>query len=267
MNRTNTYGAIASRIKKGFTLIEVLVAGSVLFIVSAAVVGLSNSIIQGTAVTTDAATANRLATEGLEIITKIRDDQIKQASYESGRFIWFEPAETVDNYGWYRLEEAIANSNSWQLQRQNSLPNVLSIGGETFDLNQAQPLPVGTIDFYRIICVEAVAGSDNQAETELNCNTRSNTEQIADDGDRSTAVLTNECFSEGTTTTEYKEDLYCQFSKDSINRNKITTTANEKIIPDGNAVKVRSLVIWNDRGSYRSAAAATLFTNWQSVVN
>ncbi|MEX1052199.1 MAG: prepilin-type N-terminal cleavage/methylation domain-containing protein [Patescibacteria group bacterium] len=251
--------------KQAFTLIEVLVAGSVLFIVSAAVVGLSNSIIQGTAVTTDAAVANRLATEGLEIITKIRDDQNKQASYESGRFIWFAPAESVDDYGWYRLEEAVANSNSWQLQHQTSLPNVLDTAAVGFDVAQAQPLPVGTINFYRLICVEAVAATDNQAEGVLNCNTRANTEQIVNDGDRQEAVITNNCFSEGPTQNQYREDLYCQFSKDSINRNKISTT--KKIIPDGNAVRVRSVVIWNDRGDYRVAATATLFTNWQSVVN
>lgn len=254
-------------IKRAFTLIEVLVAGSVLFIVSAAVVGLSNSIIQGTALTTDEATANRLSTEGLEIVTKIRDDQLKQATYQSGRFIWFEPAESVDDYGWYKLDEVVANSNAWLLQRQATLPNVIDTVDGTFDVTLAQRLSVGTIDFYRLICVEAVGGTDNQDEKSLNCNTRSNVEQIVNDGDRSTAVLTNECFSEGATANAYKEDIYCQFTKDSINRNQITTAANEKIIPDGNAVKVRSLVFWNDRGNYRVSSTATLFTNWQSVVD
>ncbi len=257
------------KIKNSFTLIEVLVAGSVLFIVSAAVVGLSNSIIQGTALTTDEAVANRLSTEGLEVVTKIRDDQLKQASYQSGRFVWFDPAETSAGYGWYMLEEETANPNSWQLQPQSALPNVINTADGTFDVAQAQHLPVGTIDFYRLICVEAVAGSDNQADGSLNCNTRSNPGDppiIVNDGDRQLAVLTNNCFSDGANANEYKEDIYCQFTETSINRNRITTT-NEKIIPDGNAVKVRSVVVWNDKGRYRSSATATLFTNWQSVVD
>lgn len=260
------------QIKRAFTLIEVLVAGSILFIVSAAVVGLSNSIIQGTALTTDETVANRLSTAGLEIVTKIRDDKIKNASYDlpgqTGEFVWFDQAESSSNYGWYALSEP--TTNSWTLgTKLSQLSNTIPLEDTTTItalLASAQKQTVGIIDFYQLICVEAVAGTDNQDDQELNCNTRSDTSQIINDGDRSSAVQNNDCFSGSGT--GYEEDLYCQFTKDSINRNRIVVVGtNDKIVSDGNAVKVRSVVLWNDKGTYRTVSTATLFTNWQSVAD
>ena len=241
-------------IKRSFTLIEVLVASSVLFIVSAAVVGLSNSIIQGTSVTADTASANRLATEGLELITKIRDDKVKNADFRSGVFIWFDQVEESSDYGWYKLEkeEFPFGNTDWQLTRETETAYGNIIDLTEFDVRGAEKIRLGLIDYYRLICVEAIAAENDQDDSSLNCNTVSGGE-VVNDGVRD---VISACY-----TGSSPGDIFCKFTKDSLNKNRLGT---DKKIPDGNAVKIRSVVLWNDRDVYRTTEISTILTNWQS---
>lgn len=252
--------------KRGFTLIEVLVASSVLFIVSAAVVGLSNSIIQGTSVTADSATANRLATEGLELVTKIRDDKVKNANFTTGKFIWFDPVELYDKYGWYKLGETFPGNNIWELIEENSYndPDTKNtIDLTSFDPQNMEYLPVDSIDYYRLICVEGVAAGNEQEDTLLGCNiiTIGGGALTVDDGDRDSSQPG--CYDPGDTINLFREDTFCLFTQNSLNKNQV---GEDKRISDGNAVKIRSVVIWNDKDTYRSTDIATLLTNWQSFI-
>lgn len=253
--------------KSAFTLIEVLVAGSILFVVSAAVVGLSNSIIQGTAITTDEASANRLATQGLELITKIRDDQAKSGGFtDTGKFIWFAPVEDPAEYGWWQLSENPPSSNAWDLDLDDDFSNVIdtTVGEFNPDLAEAILLNdtagANQITFYRFICIEALAAESNQEDGLLNCNTAkvNNNNLPVIDGTRDNP---ESCYSVEVGST-VNEDIYCQFTEESLNRNRVITG---KIIPDGNAVKVRSVVIWQDRDIYRQTEISTILTNWQSI--
>jgi type II secretory pathway pseudopilin PulG len=244
--------------KKAFTLLEVLVAGSILFIVSAAVVGLSNSIIQGTALTTDQATANRLATQGLELVTKIRDDNVKNGNFTEGRFIWFEPVTEATDYGWWQLEEI---SNNWQINKDEIDFPDNQIDLSDFDSTKAEKLSVDQIDFYRFICVEAWAANAflNEEQTIL-CNAQSDSSGFIDviDGTRSEI---DSCFAASVGTT-YNKDSYCEFTAESLNRNR--SVGDQKLIPNGNAVRVRSIVVWEDRDQFHVSQVATALTNWRS---
>lgn len=244
--------------RRAFTLLEVLVAGSILFIVSAAVVGLSNSIIQGTALTTDQATANRLATQGLELVTKIRDDNVKQGNFTDGRFVWFEPVNEATDYGWWQLSEI---SNSWQLNKDEIEFPDNSIDLTDFSEANAEKLSVDQIDFYRFICVEALAANSLPgADQRIVCNGQADGSGFIDviDGTRSEI---DSCFA-GSLGITYNKDSYCEFTAESVNRNR--TIDDDKFIPNGNAVKVRSIVVWEDRDEFHSAEVATLLTNWRS---
>lgn len=247
-------------IKKSFTLIEVLVASSILFIVSAAVVGLSNSIIQGTSVTADSATANRLATEGLELITKIRDDNLKNASFESGKFIWLDEVEFSNEYGWYTLDETSIGTNIWELTRSSDYNDPIlqnnTIVMSSFNMTGAVSELVGLVDYHKLICIEAVGAVNDQEEGILSCNTAAERTLMVDDGNRNSA--NPGCYDEGTVG---EKDIFCLFTKDSLNKNRL---GEDKRISDGNAVKIRSVVLWNDKDNYRVTEVATILTNWQS---
>lgn len=244
--------------KRAFTLLEVLVAGSILFIVSAAVVGLSNSIIQGTALTTDQATANRLATQGLELVTKIRDDNVKQGNFNDGRFVWFEPVNEATDYGWWQLGEV---SNSWQINKDEIDFSTNEIDLTDFDSTKAEKQTVDQIDFYRFICVEALAADSFIGEDQkIFCNAQNDGGSYIDviDGTRSEI---DSCFA-GSLGTTYNKDSYCEFTDESLNRNRIS--GGDKFIPNGNAVRVRSIVVWEDRDEFHIAQVATMLTNWRS---
>ncbi|MEX1123747.1 MAG: prepilin-type N-terminal cleavage/methylation domain-containing protein [Patescibacteria group bacterium] len=246
---------------KAFTLIEVLVASSILFIVSAAVVGLSNSIIQGTAITADQASANSLATEAIELTTKIRNDTVKGGGFNTpgseGKFIWFAPAEDPIEYGWYQLGEDPVTPNKWSLNYDGAdFGNVIDTTTADFDPTLAETITVGQVTYYRFTCIEALAAEADQQDGLLNCNT------IKDGNDYNAVIdgtrdLPSECYSGDNI---WEEDIYCKFTKPSLNYNRVV---QDKLIPDGNAVKVRSIVIWQDKDIYRSSEIATILTNWQ----
>jgi type II secretory pathway pseudopilin PulG len=251
---------MTNRTLRAFTLLEVLVAGSILFIVSAAVVGLSNSIIQGTALTTDQATANRLATQGLELVTKLRDDNIKNGNFTDGNFVWFEPVAQAADYGWWQLGEI---GGSWQLDKDEIDFPQNEINLATLDGTKAEKLSVDQIDFHRFICVEALAANAfTDEEQKIFCNAQNDGNGFIDVNDGTRSEITN-CFA-GSVGLTYNKDSYCEFTSESLNRNR--ATGEDKFIPNGNAVKLRSIVIWEDRDQFHTSEVSTLLTNWQSFV-
>ncbi|MDO8650274.1 MAG: hypothetical protein Q7K33_03105, partial [Candidatus Berkelbacteria bacterium] len=60
--------------RRGFSLLETLIATGVLIVVVMGVMSLSNSLIVGTVVNADKTIINRWASEGIELTQKIRDD-------------------------------------------------------------------------------------------------------------------------------------------------------------------------------------------------
>jgi len=238
----------------GFSLLETLIATGILIIVSAAIVALSNSLIQGTIIAADKTITNRWAAEGLERVAKLRDDNIKSRRYSSdGLPLWLELEVNqileADQYGWYTLAD---NGGRWSLTRSPAAPQ----------LQKAQALTTGealnsdVLVGYRLICIEAVGATgqtdrSDSGDSMIRCNTGEppNHTVIASDGDR--ANLGPDCS---------LEDRFCQMTKPSLNLNRLNQT---QIIPAGNAVKVRSVIVWVDKGVYRVANLATLLTNWR----
>lgn len=246
---------------RAFTLLEVLVAGSILLIVTAAVVGLSNSIIQGTSVNADQATAGRLASQGIELVTKIRDDTVKKGNFSLGEFVWFEPAERSSSYGWWQLAQS---GNAWTISNDELDFRGNSIDLTSFDEKKAEKLSVDQIDFYRFVCVEALAASNYFDDQKIYCNTQKIDNDTRDIND-GTRTEKDECLLYSVGITTVNKDSYCDFTAESINRYRVGST--NKYIPNGNAVKVRSIVVWSDRGEYQKSELSTILTNWRSYSN
>jgi prepilin-type N-terminal cleavage/methylation domain-containing protein len=235
--------------KKGFTLLEVLVAAGILFIVGSATVGLTNSIIQGTAQTSSETVANRLASEGLELVAKKRDDTVKAAV---GDDPWFAYASAVNQYGWY----AVSPNGTLTATGLNLVP-LLSVVTTATSLPVEVKQSVGNQDYYRLICIEAVGATVPTAanDTQTHCNTKLDG-SAKDDGNRNAPSLTTCAAPAGT-------DTYCEITTASLSRNRVGTLA----IPPGNAVKIRSVVIWQDKELFRVSDVATFLTNWKSTLD
>lgn len=236
----------AAKLKKlnAFTLLEVLIALGVLFIVGSAVVSLSNSLIQGTVRVADTTVTNLWTAEGLELVSKIRDDNFRSPSSNEPN-LWIEGASTTDDYGWYFLQED--GVNKWKLVKA-SLGNTVRVGeaysgGDSIERKTSEEI-VAT----RLICIEAIQAASPATSTEISCNTSLDGSPILNDGSR-TAL--SDCDA---------ADYYCNQTKDSLNLNNLSST----IIPAGNAVKVRSVVIWPHRNDYRTDSMAMFLTNWRS---
>lgn len=237
------------KFRSAFTLLEVLVAGGVLFIVTAAVVSLSNTIIQGTGHNADRTEVNRWASEGMELVTKIRNDSVKTGGVLIGQDkIWFGPAESNVNYGWYRLEEQTAgNTTSWQLVKTDADKHLHFNQVATY---AGLPLQNQALVGYRLICIEAYGATDQSSDADyLNCNTADEAgTNAATDGDR---LVTGSC---------QTDDVYCLASFDSLNRNR---QSRFRYIPSGNVVKVRTVVVWNERNQYQSTEIGSILSNWK----
>ncbi len=238
--------------RKGFTLLEVLVAGGVLFIVSSAVVGLSNSIIQGTGRNADRTVTNRWATEGLELTNKVRIDSLKIGGTPvANENIWFAPAADWGDYGWYKLREPNNAGLNWRLEyvdntvhlRLNLVPG--KFVGE-------DPLKSQELIAYRLICVEAYGATRADAGPDhVDCNRKPNTAgSIMTDGDRNNV---SGC---------QPGDIYCDQPRDSLNANQAGNPV-AKFVPPGNVVKVRSVVVWQDRTDWQATELGTVMTNWK----
>lgn len=237
--------------RRGFTLLEVLVAAGVLFIVSSAVVGLSNSIIQGTGRNADRTVINRWASEGLELVNKIRTESVKNGgTVVSGEKIWFAPAAEVATYGWYLLRDPGPNTSWTLVPLDNTVHLALNSFPTLFKNRGIFPLSSQGLEAYRLICVEAYGATDQSSDSDyINCNSKNEAgNSIASDGDRS---LLGACQS---------GDLYCSATKDSLNRN---SKSGSRLVPPGNVVKVRSVIVWQDRNDWQVADLGTIFTNWK----
>lgn len=246
--------------KRGFTLLEVLIAGGILFIVSTAVVGLSNSIVQGTSSTNDKTQISLWAQSGLDLMAKIRDDNVASST---GDTPWLAQAvnDNANPYGWYYLNPN-ANCQSWSLTKYPA-GQTLAIA-DIINNKIAEPMErcnTGTsLAAYRLICIEAYSASDVAKGDSINCNTNSNGDQL-NDGDR-----TNVTDCQTSITVGQPNDDYCQLTKPSLNRGKQTNEL-QTFIPSGNALKIRSVIVWQDRGSYRAFDLGTLLTNWKTIGN
>lgn len=248
MSRPNT-----PTFKQGFTLLEVLIAGAVLFLVASAVIGLNNSILQGTSINADQTSTSAWAAEGLELASKIRDDTARlHQNFVNGDPIWFSPAYSTSLYGWYRLEQTGTPANpSWQLAQIQPNPgaeiNLDDLNNNIIDTGA--PLTANGITAYRLICIESYAAVDTAPAGKSRCNADANGALIASDGSRTSVSSCD---------TQY--DLYCNYTKSSLNKNKLSTLQNN-FIPAGNAVKIRSMVAWQDRGQFRTYDISSLLTN------
>ncbi|MEK7171238.1 MAG: prepilin-type N-terminal cleavage/methylation domain-containing protein [Patescibacteria group bacterium] len=233
--------------KRGFSLLETLIATGILVVVVLAVTSLSNSLIVGTISNADKTIINRWNAEGIELTKKIRDDNLlNKDTIKDPLANWFTPAIKTSSYGWYVLEVG-DTSNTWKLTPVAGYTNkfgrielIAGLIGEELTSDQT----IG----HRFICVEAVRAQVERKNDNFYCNTNDRLAPITSDGDRTKL------------STCQTEDLYCAMTKESINRN---TLATGKIIPPGNAVKIRSVIIWEDKGSFKSSSLATMITNWK----
>lgn len=198
-------------IKRAFTLIETLIAAGVLFVAGSATVSLSNSLSTGTIANADLTVTNRWASEGLEVVSKIRDDNVllNKKDPTTGEPVWFEPATggLTNGYGWYKL---VGDSTTgWYLEQ---LPS-----DQRFKLTFDQLPTLGLTDrsglmtsdaltAWRLICFETASATVSGSETkegELPCNLNDDGDPD-DDGDPGGTPQP----------TCLPEDLYCQVVDD-----------------------------------------------------
>lgn len=231
---------------KAFTLLEVLIAVGVLFIIGSAVLSLSNTLIQGTVGTADATVTNLWAAEGLELVAKNRDDRLKDDASQP----WLEQATTYADYGWYRVA---LNGTAVVMTRADFNGN-----NRKLKISKAEALAAGdsmtseSLTASRLVCVEAVgADSNNDSLTndQLGCNLNDAGTAAFNDGLRQ---ITTDCRT---------TDVYCLMTKASLNRNNSQTV----FTPAGSAVKVRSVLVWQNQFGYQTSELATMLTNWRSV--
>lgn len=234
--------------RRAFSLLETLIATGVLIIVILAVIALSNSLIAGTVANADRTIINRWNAEGLELVKKIRDDNVTGRVIDpiTGLPAWFKQAtkDTGSDYGWYKL--STTDQETWKLD--GPIPSGLTIDSAVFH-DSGEPLTSDKTVGYRLVCVEAVGASAILEVTNpdsFQCNTNSG--GTVNDGSRSN------------TTSCQSGDFYCQMTQSSVNKNRLVQS---NLIPAGNAVKVRSVIVWFDKDLVRSSSLATLITNWK----
>lgn len=255
----------ASR-QNAFTLIEVLIAAGVLFVVSSAVVGLSNSIVQGTSNTNDKTQVSLWAQGGLDLMSKLRDDNVASAT---GDTPWLaQAADPTTTYGWYAFTST--DCSNWSLTK---LPGGVHLSiSDAISGGVAEPMQTcnsGTnLIAYRLICVESYGAIDTSNDDNfVNCNAANSGGSISDnDGNRS--VVNGDC--QTSSNLGEANDTFCQLTKSSLNVNK-QSQETPSVIPSGNAVKVRSVIVWQDRGTtgntYKTFDLGTVLTNWKTIGN
>lgn len=240
----------------GFSLLETLIAASILIAVTLSIVALSNSLIGGTVVNADKTVINRWAAEGIELTKKIRDDNLLNPNTP----IWFIPAFNDDgsDYGWYKLTPPNPSNNSATLTSagvRNNIDEATFIG--TGSSSVAERLQNGQTVGYRLICIESVEA--NAAPTNISdpnpfhCNTKGDI--ALKDGHRTDLT---DC--QSSTITGNSNDVYCLMTKNSVNKNHLSGT---NFIPAGSAVKVRSVIVWKVKDQAHSSSVASLLTNWK----
>lgn len=235
------------RRNKGFTLLEVLISVGVLFIIGSAILSLSNTLIQGTVSTADTTITNLWAAEGLELVSKNRDDRF----HEDPSQPWLAAALTHNEYGWYTVALS-GNRVALEKATINGSNTLLDITmQQAFEADNSNLLTSENLSARRLICIEALGVSSLNAEPNsdrLRCN-MDQTNGRFNDGSRNSLALCS------------ANDLYCSMTRDSLNRNNVRGV----LIPAGNAVKVRSVVVWQSQSGFQTAEMGTILTNWRSV--
>jgi type II secretory pathway pseudopilin PulG len=236
---------------RAFTLLEVLIAVGVLFIIGSAIVSLSNTLIKGTVGTAESTVANLWAVEGLELTTKYRDDRVK----EPGSQTWIAAAQDHRDYGWYYVSlDPLTNSVELERAVFDGNPNNLHISKEVAfaDTDPRSQLQSEGFVARRFVCIESLGvPSINTADNSglLRCNLDRTSDQAYSDGSR---LLGPSCDA---------LDLYCTMTEESLARNTLLTPR----IPAGNAVKVRSVIVWPTQFGFRTSEMATTLTNWKGL--
>lgn len=230
---------------RAFSLLETLIAAGILIIVVSAITALSNSLIAGTVNGSDRAITNRWAAEALELTKKIRDDSVK-----ASQPIWLSQAENVNKYGWYVLQKNISTQR-WEL-KVSTLPSANTLTAAQV-INNAEPLTADILKGYRLVCVEAVGAVSDRSnefdEDKIYCNTDQSNTVISSDGNRSNLVAPCDA-----------ADVFCDLTMKSVQENHFDRT---KIIPAGSAVKIRAVVLWPDKDSFKTTSISTMLTNWK----
>ena len=238
-----------NKMKRGFTLIEVLIASSILIAVIAAVIALSNSINRNTIIASDMTDANNMVNTDF---STMKGDI--QAEINSGK-VWMTQAELgadgKNKYGWYYKDPTDGKLTRFTDARINVLTP-----DEIFTLTGANKETMNNVDYYHLLCFEsfeskASSVSDN---SKFYCN-EDGSGNIYNDGTR---TVNSDCETLGV-----KNDAYCVFSKPSLNTNSVGLWT-QKYVPSGNAVKVRVLVVWKEKEEVLYSDMARLFTNQNS---
>ncbi len=239
--------------RRAFTLLEVLIAVGVLFIVGSAVLSLSNTLIQGTVSTADTTVTNLWATEALELVTKNRDDRTNADANQA----WLQQAEDFSDYGWYtvRLNGSEASLQKATINGSSQLLNITK--AQAFAAENNNLLTSEGLSARRLICIEAVGvpSSVPSDPDRLRCNMDRISNGRYNDGARSVP--------QGGLTQCRPNDRYCQMTQLSLNRNN--ADPEEVLIPAGSAVKVRAVVVWQNQYGYQTTDVGTMLTNWRSV--
>lgn len=222
-----------------------------LFIIGSAVVSLSNTLIRGTVNTADTTVTNLWAVEGLELVTKHRDDRLREGASTT----WLSQAEDHRNYGWYYVQlDPVSHNVTLTRAVFGGDPNNLHIQkSEAYEASDPiANLKSEALEARRLICIEAIGvPSLNEAQNtdRLRCNMDRVSNQAYNDGDR---VISSNCSN---------NDIYCVMTRDSLARN----TVIGPIISAGSAVKVRSVIIWPTQYGYRTSEMSTVLTNWKGI--
>jgi len=247
--------------RRAFSLIEVLVALSVLALVGLAMVALSNSLSQGTLRSADQTVGGWSANESNQQLERILG---KDLTASSSAGIWLKPAQGDNNstqghndsgYGWYELKGDEPNRYLSNTRVAQTLTK------EDF-LLKGESLTVGNMAISRLVCIEAVAANDEPRSDIIPCNVDSAGSWLSD-GSRQPA---NRLVSRKEELCQ-SGDIYCQMTLESLNRQRLSDSSSAlgewKAVYPGNAVKIRSVVAWRDKEEIQTAELATLVTNWR----
>ena len=239
-----------NKMKRGFTLIEVLIASSILIAVIAAVIALSNSINRNTIIASDMTDANNMVNTDF---TTMKGDI--QAEINSGG-VWLPQAELeaggASKYGWYYKDKVTGDLTKFSSPKTNVLtPDDIFVNNDPKNMETTN-----NVDYYHLLCFESFESkaSSMSDDSKFYCN-EDGGGNIYNDGTR---AVNSDCETSGG-----KNDAYCVFSKPSLNTNSIDLWT-QKYVPSGNAVKVRVLVVWKEKEEVLYSDMARLFTNQNS---
>ena len=236
--------------KRGFTLIEVLIASCILVVVVAAIVALSNSINRNTLIASDMSDANNVAISDFSSI-----ESAVQTNFSAGS-MWLSQAAAITNYGWYYKDANTGVLTQFTDTKKNELTS-----SEVFAMTGEGLKNVNGVDYYKLICYEgfgssasSLSGRQSDGSTKFYCNTNDRTTNYND----GTRIIGTDCED-----TLSAKDEFCKFSKESLNKSKPTggTDWDSTIIPSGNTLKVRSVVVWMHKEEVFYTDVAKIFTN------